>query len=211
VENRLIFDSHPSEDLLEEYVFNRLPEDQHAQFEEHLLVCPRCQASLASTQQYIQLMKRAAAESQRSNPKGASWRPPRTAVIGTLVGTFVGALVLIAAVAGGIPNPWRTAGESAPVELTALRGGTGPAMARARAGDSIRVVIDANDLDERHNLRIEVVDSNGKRVWSAAAADPAQGTRISTRIGASLGAGVYWIRLYSSQGELLREFGLRTE
>ena len=53
MENRLIFDSHPSEDFLEEYAFDRLSELDCAEFEEHLLICPRCQHNLHKTDEYI--------------------------------------------------------------------------------------------------------------------------------------------------------------
>ena len=60
MENRLIFDSHPLEDFLEEYAFDRLSELDCAEFEEHLLVCQRCQHQSAQTDEYISLMKRGA-------------------------------------------------------------------------------------------------------------------------------------------------------
>jgi hypothetical protein len=84
-------------------------------------------------------------------------------------------------------------------------------MARARAGTPIGIVIDTTDLDDPHGLRIELVDAAGKHVWNGEAREPEGGTRISAQIENRLGAGVYWIRLYSSSGDLLREFGLRVE
>jgi hypothetical protein len=118
--------------------------------------------------------------------------------------------VVTAALAIAIPLSLRPARETAPVELVALRGGGAPAMARARAGASIGIVIDTSDLDERANLHVGVVDAKGRPVWSGAApATP--GTRITLRIGARLSAGIYWVRLFSPDGELLREFGLRVE
>ena len=207
MENRLIFDSHPPEDVMEEYAFNRLAEEHCADLEEHLLICRRCQGRLARTDEYIQLIKQAAAQWQgQPRPKassGAGWRSPFTAILG--VGVVAVALAL------AIPHSWRPARESAPVELVAFRGGAGTAMARARAGAATDIVIDATDLDHRHNLRVEVVDAGGRPVWSGQAAEAASGARISARIGARLRAGVYWIRLYSPDGELLREFGLRAE
>ena len=207
MENRLIFDSHPPEDVMEEYAFNRLAEEHCADLEEHLLICPRCQDRLARTDEFIQLMKQATAQWHgEPRPKVSSgmwWGSPLAAILG--------AGVVTAALALAIPHSWRPARESAPVELVAFRGGAGTAMVRARAGAAIGIVIDATDLDHRHNLRVEVVDAGGKPVWSGPAAEAAAGARISARIGAPLSAGVYWIRLYSPDGELLREFGLRAE
>jgi hypothetical protein len=42
----LSFTSHPSEDLLEEHAFGRLPEERLAPPEERLLACPTCQKAL---------------------------------------------------------------------------------------------------------------------------------------------------------------------
>ena len=84
-------------------------------------------------------------------------------------------------------------------------------MARARAGAPITIVIDAADLDNPYHLQIEVVDASGKPVWRGNAGEPAAGTRISTFIDTRLRAGVYWIRLFSAAGQLLREFGLHAE
>jgi hypothetical protein len=50
-------DRHLQEDLFEQYAFNRLSEEQTADFEEHLLICEDCQAILAQTDEYIRLMK----------------------------------------------------------------------------------------------------------------------------------------------------------
>jgi hypothetical protein len=206
VENRLIFDSHPLEDVFEEYAFNRLPEEASAEFEEHLLVCPRCQDTLARTDEYILLVKHAAAQwrgvSVQKAPGAALWRSPMVGILS--------AVLVTAALAIGIPHARQT-GEASSVELVALRGGAGPAMAQARAGAPIDIAIDTTDLDDRHPLRIQVVDARGRPVWSGAAIEPAAGYRVSARIDARLAAGVYWIRLYSSTGELLREFGLRAE
>lgn len=41
------FQSHPSEDLLEEYAFRRLREEEIAPLEEHLIFCSGCQEALA--------------------------------------------------------------------------------------------------------------------------------------------------------------------
>ena len=52
---------HPTTDAFEEYAFKRLSEADTEALEEHLLVCPECQTSLAEVDQYILLMKQATA------------------------------------------------------------------------------------------------------------------------------------------------------
>ncbi len=210
MENRPIFNAHPSEEDFEEYAFDRLPADRCAEFEEHLLLCGQCQYELARTDEYILLVKQAAAEWHgMSLGKGTGVKTSSAVVSRSLVAAILGAGVVIVALAFGIPHT-RQVREASEVELAAMRGG-GPSMARARARAPIVIAIDTTDLDDRHGLRIQMVDAAGKPVWSGAASEPGGGNRITARIDARLAAGVYWIRLYSATDELLREFGLRTE
>jgi hypothetical protein len=205
VENRLIFNEHPLEEVFEEYAFHRLSEEQCAEFEEHLLLCEQCQYQLARTDEYILLVKKASARMHRATPAKVS-----QAVLWSSITAILGAGLVTAALAIGIPHA-PMAREASSVQLVAWRGGEASAMARARAGAPIGIAIDTTDLDDPHHLRIQVVDALGKPMWSGDATEPAAGSMISARIDARLPAGVYWIRLYSASGELLREFGLRAE
>jgi hypothetical protein len=59
----------PDEDLFEDYCLDRLSEQETALFEEHLLMCQECQKTLATTEEYVALMKGASlayAECQES-------------------------------------------------------------------------------------------------------------------------------------------------
>src|SRR5258708_7882082 len=58
--------SHPSEKELENYVFLRLPEEQLAPLEEHLLVCQSCLVALEETDQLVGWMKAAPPLSPKS-------------------------------------------------------------------------------------------------------------------------------------------------
>ena len=67
------FDFHVPYDLLEEYALRRVPARNRAPLEEHLLICPACQNSLAKIDEYILVMKTAMAalpplSSKRSCP-----------------------------------------------------------------------------------------------------------------------------------------------
>ena len=55
------FLSHIPEDMLEKYVLGRLPDADIATVDEHLLVCPTCQANLQTIDEYIAVMKAATA------------------------------------------------------------------------------------------------------------------------------------------------------
>jgi putative zinc finger protein len=52
---------HPVEDVFENYAFNRLSGKETEDFEEHLLICERCQETLEQTDVYVRLMKTATA------------------------------------------------------------------------------------------------------------------------------------------------------
>jgi hypothetical protein len=55
------FDSHIPEAIFEEFAMEMLSEKDCAMWEEHLLICAVCQDRLAETDEYIQLVKDAAA------------------------------------------------------------------------------------------------------------------------------------------------------
>jgi hypothetical protein len=55
------FDRHYSEQVFEEYALGMRPEEDCASLEEHLLICPACQDLLAEEDDYIQVVKVAAA------------------------------------------------------------------------------------------------------------------------------------------------------
>lgn len=43
---------HPSDEILDEYAFNRLPQEDADQLEEHLMVCAHCQDRLELADQF---------------------------------------------------------------------------------------------------------------------------------------------------------------
>jgi hypothetical protein len=53
---------HIPEDLLDEFVMEMLPEQDYIFWEEHLLICAACQDRLAQADEYVRLIKSAAAE-----------------------------------------------------------------------------------------------------------------------------------------------------
>ena len=82
------FQSHPSEDLLEEYAFRRLREEEIAPLEEHLIFCSGCQEALAEIDEYKFLMRTAAARLETS-PVAKS---PRR-LLGPAVRSFFGGVI----------------------------------------------------------------------------------------------------------------------
>ncbi len=192
---------HPNEEILEEYVLHRLPEALAAPIEEHLLICHRCQDAVAATNQFVAAMKVAA-----SQP--APWWNvlPNLANVASLASRTnlapVIALVILALVV-----VWKYPQEtSAPVavSLSSLRGPS--PLAPAPAGKLLRLSIDLPDLAPGREYRAEVVDAAGSPVWKGAVSD-INGKLVAT-MPRPLGKGVYWVRLYGADSELLREFGI---
>jgi hypothetical protein len=96
----------------------------------------------------------------------------------------------------------------ATVKLIALRGGEGSG-ARAPSGRPLDLVFRRNNLAEDLSYRAEVVNSSGRSMWSGWVRIGDQD--LSIRVDQPLEAGAYWVRLSSSAGQLLREFGLNVE
>jgi hypothetical protein len=201
---------HPSEEVLEEYSFGRIPEPALAALEEHLLICPVCQSQLLAVDDYKALMKSGIVRFERVREASVAHSPrfwfPR---LPGGINVFLAAAVLL--VVSTTVIAWRmylTAAAVSPaatVRLIALRGDEADASASAPANRPLNLVIDRTDLPSSLSYRLEIVSSSGRQIWSGIArvADEA----ISAEAAARFESGVYWVRLYSGD-RLLREFRL---
>jgi hypothetical protein len=189
------FPPHPSEELLEEYFFHRLEEARLAEIEEHLLICEVCRNAVRDLDVFIPSMKAAAArptENQyRSFPIAS-----RIGVASTV------ALLLVALVVfrtRPLDNP-----APAEVMLSSIRGLE--SSSEAPAGKPLQLHIEAPDLVSGQKYRVAVVDAAGGSVWTGTAIDA--GGKVLAQEPKQLAKGVYWVRLYDSEGRQLREFGM---
>jgi hypothetical protein len=186
---------HPHEDVFEGYAFDRLSAQELIDFEEHLLICEKCQSTLAKTDEYIRLMKAATAAyiAESSSPLRRRGLRRNVAAAAVLLLTCLTALLSL-----------RTPpGDPHTIQLEAYRG----KVSVAPAGVALNLKIDLPKLelkDERPAAayRVEVVDGTGRRVWFGG---------VPVYLTGGLAAGTYWVRLSSDTGELLREFGIRAE
>jgi len=215
--------AHATEELLEEYSFGRIREPQLGWLEEHLLMCPQCQAELDDIEEYKVFMKAglAAFESERQAAAGAQnhpklrWFSPRGALsfhLGwprtPLARNLLAAALLLTLAGTAVAWRMRSPVASAPfatIKLIALRGGEEDS-ARAPVGRPLELVFNRQDLATDISYRAEVVDSSGRQIWSGRVHIVEE--TFSARVDRPLRAGTYWVRLYSSAGQLLREFGL---
>jgi anti-sigma factor RsiW len=222
---------HASEELLEEYTFGRIREPQLGRLEEHLLICPQCQSELHDIEEYKVFMKAGLASFESERLAAARLRNLQTR-LGSPVRprsrvreassphlawsrmpgarSLLTAAVLLVLAAAAVT--WRM--QSSPVarvpiatvRLVALRGGEG-GVAHAPSGRPLHLVFNQRDLPTDVSYRAEVLNSSGLQMWSGNVrmADES----FSLQLTGPLRAGTYWVRLYSSTGQLLREFALR--
>lgn len=193
-------DIHPSEDVLEEYVFERLPDNESAGVEEHLLVCPQCRQSIQRIDEFIFALRQIGEDAALRLTR----REKRARAIG--FGAALSAAAMGLALSPILPALHRLP-PTRRVELVAFRG-SNAAMVTAQAGAPLDLVIDISDLSFSAEYRVRIFDASGTEVWSGRV--PASGDRLAARMAPGLKRGVYWVRLYSDQ-KLLREFGLRAD
>jgi len=195
--------SHLDDADLEQYSMGKLPEVRLAPFEEHLLACESCQDRLLETEAFVNAVRSVSPKlrAASSSPRRNRFRPRPT-----WVAAFAMGLVLL-----GLGRIWLAAPRApmdfAAVVLQSSRGIEGLAVAKAPAGKPLALTIDLTELPALPSYRLEIVNSGGKPVWQASAG--ARDSIVTQRLPHGLHTGQYYVRLYTTSGELLREFGLR--
>jgi hypothetical protein len=193
--------SHPSEEVLDDYVLNRLPEALAAPVEEHLLICLDCQDAVAETDRFVSAMKIAAGSPDFAIGQVRSgWQSLVASSGASLVPIFILAMLAFLAVRKPAPEPLGPI----TVNLASLRGPD--PMASAPVGRPLVLSIDAPGLAVGGEYRVDVVDAGGGPVWKGPVTE--SGGKLVARMPKPLAKGVYWVRLYGADWELLREFGM---
>lgn len=192
------FDGHAEEGELERYSMKSLPEAEAERLEEHLLVCEPCRQRLTETDRYVSAMRRASAQvSQKPRQSfslaAASWP----------VWLAAAAAVVMALIAIQKLRPWDAAVPPVAVDLSVMRGPV--AVALAPAGKPLELRLDVAGLPAAPAWRIELVNAEGADVWRG----PASRTDTAAVVGVpSQSPGTYFVRLYSGEGAMVREYGL---
>ncbi len=189
------------DDCIERYSMGALPEEEVAELEEHLLVCESCRTRLAREDAFAGGMRRAALRlRQESTEREPGIRLFPKLVPGLVPALACAALLLVLALAG---LRWIRPPAAAPafaVKLEALRGAE--PGSKAPAGRPLAFQADLSGLPAAGGYRLELVDPDGRGIW--------KGSTASATLPA-LRPGIYFMRVYSSGGELLREYGLDVE
>jgi len=181
---------HVDTEELERYSLGRLPEEKAPSLEEHLLLCEACRLRLEKIDGYTKAMARAAESLRRPKAWGV-WRQ-----VSILAAAACILLVLSFALRGpGQPQP------ALAVSLIATRAnGSGAAVP---AGRSLELHPDLTGLPASPAYRVEMVEGNGSPVWSGRLIPPENAVQASPQR-----RGLYFVRVYSDEGQLLREYGL---
>ena len=185
---------HLDPDELERCALKRISAAEQERFEEHLLVCDGCREACESAGEPARALRSAAAVWQEPEPRW-SWLKPRRLVpaMAALAVCFVGAIA--------ISNFTGKSQAPVAIQLTAVRGVS--AGAAAPAGRALSLTPDLNGLAPDTSYRLELVNEDGKIVWQGVISRPQTAVDVPAHR-----AGAFFMRIYSSSGELLREYGL---
>jgi hypothetical protein len=190
--------SHIGEEQLERYSVGTLPEAAIARVEEHILICETCQNKLASIDSWVQSVRRVGAEWSPERPGFRRlWKTPR------LVAALAALIILL--VAAGVMLQLTKKGAIAPLAV-ALEATRGETVAQVPARQPLLIQPGLEGLPQLPVYHFEIVDQVGKRIFKTTVT-PAQGAVPGTHI-AGLPGGIYFARLYSPAGDLLREYSL---
>ncbi len=184
---------HVDDEAVERYSLGDSSEEESARLEEHLFVCAACRRRLTEHEAYNRAMQTAAARIRAREAPQSWWLPPRWA--GALAAAALAVVIVLAGVRHWMSRPLAP---PLSVHLTTMRGAT---AATAPAGHRMVLQPDLSALPPLPSYRLEMVDRMGKRVWEGAAG----------AVVPPMAPGVYFIRLHSPQGKLLREYGLEVK
>lgn len=206
---------HLDPEDLERYSLHQASEDEMARFEEHLLLCEPCREELRTSEVFATSMRAAAADwRQETRTARSFWSVPRLIVPrsivpgliapGLIVPRLIPVFAALAVVVLGIVVVPRFIGSSQPplaVSLTATRGAGMDTV--VPAGRSLALTPDLTGLPAGPGYRLEIVDEHGAATWRGGYT-ASQGAAIVS----AQRDGARFVRIYSSSGVLLREYGL---
>lgn len=187
---------HPSDEVLEEYYFQRLNPTSVAEVEEHLLWCETCQTRLESTSRFIEVLRPALQETPKAQVRHSWWRAiPRPLLVGGLA-----AAICIGAFAPRLTTGGRALSEAS---LVTSRGAADTLTASVSAARQLRLHLDFTGLEPRVIYRVAIVASDRTTVLETTT------TTSTVEVTAPLKPDLYLVRLNTADGDPLREYVLR--
>jgi hypothetical protein len=194
------YGSHVEEELLEQYSVGCLVQSEVARVEEHVLLCESCQEKLEQIDSLVRSFRSAGAQlPAESKSIWQFWRLPQ----------FVPALAatVFLVFAAGVGLQIMKKGAAAPFAI-ALEATRGESVASVPAGKPLLIQPGLEGLPRFSQYRLEIVDQSGHPVGTAELEAGSGDARTSVP---AIAAGVYFVRVYSPSGELLREYGIEAK
>lgn len=207
--------SHPTDEILEQYSMCRLSEAEATTLEEHLLTCAACQERQQEMDDYIRAMRQALIEIEKTSQAHSKWREFSFSRLPQLPkAAWAGALAAIIALV--ILVPWQQR-QTQPFELQlrTLRGAETSLETIAPADTTLVLTVDLTGLPPNSAHEVEIADSTGNSVWKSVGQQI--NDAITLTVDHTLQPGQYWVRVYEPpvaprvRGQLLREFSLRIQ
>lgn len=188
---------HIDDATLERYAMGKLDAEREAVIEQHILLCDACRIRATQEVAMSRGMKEAAPRiAAETVPERSRWWSLR------LLGpAFAACTLLLLAVI--ILGPRGFDRSPVAVSLYAMRGAE--TEAHGPAGKRLLLEPDLNGLAVSPGYRIELVDGAGGRRWQG---DLDASGNPPGAIAPAQPAGVYFVRVSSASGQLLREYAL---
>jgi hypothetical protein len=193
--------SHWSEDQLEAYVRGQLGSADVPRLEEHLLICSACQDRLDAAEDFAIGFREAletepvATPAPQSSPGWFDWLRRPAFSMGL---AFAGLILVIAL----FSNRKLALAPSASLVLTAMRG----QLTETPPARTYDITL-SDGPREGGPFKVQVMNAAGAPVWNGLAVAGASGTQFTE--GRRIDPGDYFIRLYTIEGKVLREYGFR--
>ena len=214
MDSQIWVNGHLKEEVLEEYAFGRLREAETSAVEEHYLACATCQNALETIEEEIRTVRSAFATAALHPPleeisfwdRAAWWI--ESFWEGHQVG-LAGAALALVCVTGVVAYGWMSGRASlvpSTVMLASYRGAEN-FQVQAPAGRPLELHINGTDIPSPKLCRVELVNAAGQFEWGGKLTGEAENLLAS--VPKALAAGQYWVRVYTPDNTLQREFGLR--
>lgn len=200
-------EKHLEEDQFEAYAMHVMSGDELDCVEEHLLFCEACQDRMQAVESYVKAM-RGAALRIRTKKKTAPAAGGAFHRLGSLLhaplpvwgGAIMMAVLLVMV---SLHQVRQHPGAPVDVELQAVRG---ESAGTALAGHALNLHLDNQGVRYLPNWSIEIVDSEGSRVWNGTGAW--SDTAIRATVSKSFSPGTYYVRILQGAVDPVREYQL---
>lgn len=192
-------DRHMDGDEVERYSTGTICEAESTRIEEHLLVCEVCRNRVTESDEQLAALRRAAMDWRRQ-PRRETLRIWFPRLIPALSAVCLAGLLALVGLWLGSRT---TATQAYAVNLISTRGsGIGE---KAPQNRPLNLSLELSGIAVHPSFRVEIVNRQGTVLWEGTA-QPRHSKAAITVPG--MHAGLYFVRVYSPSGDLLREYGI---